>query len=558
MIGMYIGLLLALGVCVLLIAITHKAQKGMNYSSYQSMVKYGIETQLFQDKHDLHRFGIAQLLARRWGRMSAFGMSCNVMALIGSASLLFGPAIHTGGLSIAGYGLPIIGLFSLCVSVCLAELSSAIPTSGHIYHAAGKLGGRKWGVRAGWFHAVGHLALLALYIGGCAYIADTIASAMIGYKSSAISFWGFIIIIVSTQAAMNHWGTMVLGWISKCAVWVQLFIAVSILAGLVWFFWPGGYSPVLLYHFQNFNFDGNVQINSYILGCLLLLKLFIGMDGASLGAEETIEPRIRVPWAIFLSTAYTFVIGYVLLLFMGLVTGLTGGSEQAISYARSIMGLDGIELFVQTAMAGWGGSSIIALMIVISLWVSGQHSMFVCSRALFSLARDESMPFSNRLAKVCVRRQQPIHGGWFSGLLSICIIIVVLVIRDGGLILPLLSIAIITLHISYAIPIGLRLKERWDAKYISKYGANVSEHLWTDAPWRLGTWSMPIHGIAFLWLIGSAILTAIFVDLIGVISVAILLLAMTTMDMGYSRERKLTSHKSLAHVPNKRTDKKAH
>jgi len=54
-----------------------------------------------------------------------------------------------------GIGWPLASLFALIVAIALAQVASAYPTAGGIYHWASILGGRGWGWAAAWFNLLG-------------------------------------------------------------------------------------------------------------------------------------------------------------------------------------------------------------------------------------------------------------------------------------------------------------------------------------------------------------------------------------------------------------------
>lgn len=535
MLAVCIGFLLCGVVCSFIVALAVNAQKGLRAASYQSMIRYGKDIQEWQDKRDLQqRFGLSQLLGRRGGGLSALGLSSGTMALIGGSALLFGPALQHGGLSIIGYGLPILGLFYLCVSACIAEMSSAYPVAGSFYYASFELGGRRWGLRAGWFHAAGHLAVYAVMLGGFAYIMDSAAASVWGDDVAGIRFWGIAAATALSHAVVHHWGAVWLKWVYAAGFWLQLIIILAVLTGLVWLFWPGHYSPELLYELQTFDLTGNVSGGSFWIGLLLLMKLFLGMDGASQGAEETIEPRIRVPWGIFLSTAYTFLSGVVLLTFMSLTISSLGGNGGISESVGWHAGLAGFETFMKSARAAFGGSPIIVLLILVSIWGSGLHSMSVCSRALFGLAREGALPLAGRIGKVSARAQAPLVGGWLCAAAAVLLLIAAQLIRPNESMLPLLAFAVVALHAAYAIPIGLRFVRF--APLMKKSQAHIRlddsvEQRWSSAPWQLGKWSLPAHAAAFLWLVATAVLAALLLDPSAAIGAAVLLLAVTALEI---------------------------
>ncbi|MGO4697045.1 amino acid permease [Paenibacillus sp. 2TAB26] len=511
MILLLAGLLLFAIVIAVIMAIAFKAQQSISLSKHQNLIGYGLQAQLLQDKHDLHRYGLAQQLRRRFGGLSSFGLSFNVLGLIGSAAFLFGPAIGEGGPSVIGFGLPIIALFALILSASLAELSSVTPTAGGIYHTASSLGGRSWGVRAGWLQASGHLAMLALLNCACAALLDGFMSARIGYQTSDLTFWCVVAGLTASQCAVNHFGNRMLSKLQAGGVILQIFIALFIIAGLAWLAWPGSYSPVLMYQFQNAEWNGTVQAGSFVSGTLLLLKLFIGMEGSSQGSEETIDPRVRAPWSIFLSTAYTFVIGFVLLSFMLISIPLSNGPSW-------------LGTFLQTAAAGWGGTSMIIIFVILSLWSSGLQTMTVCSRIVYSLARDGAMPLSQRWSNVSERHQTPIPAVWLCAVISLTILLIAFFSYRDDTIIFLLTAAIICLNLSYAIPIAWKIKQ-------GKIHAQLHA-----SPWHLGSWSIPIHVVSIAWLLLTTILAAIFIDYRGSIAAFVILTLISFMELRYRQK----------------------
>lgn len=511
MIAAYIGLLLAAAVCAFVIGLAYKANNGYRTSRYQSLMRYGKDTQSMQDRQDLYRYGLTQPLRRDRSGWQTAGLSFGTMALIGSSALWFGPAIGQGGLSVIGFGLPIMAFFYICVSSSLAEIASAMPTAGSLSHASIVLGGAKWGRRAGWFHLAGHIAMLALFIGGCAYLADGVSSWQFGYTPTSFSFMCWAVAIALTQAACHHYKSIWLGRLQGAGIALQLLVIVIVLGGLVWMLWPDSYSAAALYQFDTVSFTEHVSPESYVVGLLLLMKLFLGMDGAASGAEETIEPRVHVPWAIYLSTAYTYVVGLIMLTVVSLAVGASLGTGAMWEGFQAAVGVQGMEMFLRIAMDSWGGSLIVAILIIASLWGSGLQSMSVCSRVMFSLARDQAIPFSRWIGRVTVNQRITPHSGWAGAAAALLLLGAALQFRVNDAFIGLLAVTIVFLHIAYAIPIGLRLLPLTKRKR-SQYGRSRGEKegIWQDAPWHLGEWSYFVNAVAFCWLILCGIAAVVF------------------------------------------------
>lgn len=519
------GMLLASAVCVFGLLVARKAQLGLQQSRYQSLLSYGKETQAAHDKSELHRFGLPQLLRRTGGGMSAAGMSLNAMGLAGAAAILFGPALAAGGPTVISVGLPIIALLSLCVSASIAQLASSVPTAGGVYHAAYQLGGRRWGIRAGWLQVAGYATRLALLIGGFAYMADSLLASRLGYESTALTFGAIAIIGALSQAAICHLGSGFAHQIQAGGVWLQLFVVCAMLAGLVWLFWPGDYSPIVMYQWLDSGLEQPVQPLPFVLGALLLAGLFTGMDGAAHGAEEIVEPRVRVPWAIYLSTAYTYVGLFVLFFFMSIVLLPSGGLKLPSSI---LFGSEQIGTYMQYAYAALGGSYLLPVVVVLALWHNGQQTMAACSRAVFSLARDEALPFHRRLSSISFRRKLPLSAIWSTAAAALLLLAGAGYLLEDGVFLPLISAAIVNLHLASAIPIALSWMAERNERRTYKKGRRVPSYTgeaWP--PWHVGAWSYPIRSVATVWLVLSAILTIGIVNPFGGVTAAAVLLGVT-------------------------------
>src|SRR5207247_7303851 len=119
------------------------------------------------DKEVLHRFGYAQLL-RDMGGFSSFAISFSIISILTGAVTLYAVGLNAGGPVVMGIGWPLVTLFVLFVAAGLAELASAIPTSGALYHWASFLGGPTLGWMTACLNVIGWIAAMAGIDYGCA------------------------------------------------------------------------------------------------------------------------------------------------------------------------------------------------------------------------------------------------------------------------------------------------------------------------------------------------------------------------------------------------------
>ncbi len=98
------------------------------------------------DAADLARFGYAQELIRGMGGFSNFAVSFSIISILTGVATLYGYGLEMGGPLEMTLGWPIATLFTLAIAASMAELCSAYPTSGGVYHWAADLGGLGMGM----------------------------------------------------------------------------------------------------------------------------------------------------------------------------------------------------------------------------------------------------------------------------------------------------------------------------------------------------------------------------------------------------------------------------
>src|SRR5438552_17091762 len=95
------------------------------------------------------------------GGFSNSAISFSIISILTGAVTLFGYGLEMGGPLEMTLGWPLATVFTLSVAASMAELCSAYPTSGALYHWAADLGGPVWGWLVAWLNVSGLIAALA-------------------------------------------------------------------------------------------------------------------------------------------------------------------------------------------------------------------------------------------------------------------------------------------------------------------------------------------------------------------------------------------------------------
>src|SRR5258708_3010360 len=98
-----------------------------------------------RDAEQLRKLGSAQQLLRDMGGFANFALSFSIISMLTGGVTLYGQGLRFGGPVQMFLGWPLVTLLTLAIAASLAELASAYPTAGALYHWSSHLGGRAAG-----------------------------------------------------------------------------------------------------------------------------------------------------------------------------------------------------------------------------------------------------------------------------------------------------------------------------------------------------------------------------------------------------------------------------
>src|SRR5258706_11043922 len=149
-----------------------------------------------EDVKLLHTMGYAQELLRRMSGFSNFAISFSIICILagGITSLQLG--ISAVGGAAAGVVWPVGVIFALLVTLCMAQIASAFPTAGGLYHWSSILGGRGWGWATAWFNLLGLIFVTAsVEYGVYILFSQLILNGVFGIDISGFPSWYAIIAV---------------------------------------------------------------------------------------------------------------------------------------------------------------------------------------------------------------------------------------------------------------------------------------------------------------------------------------------------------------------------
>jgi amino acid transporter len=426
------------------------------------------------DAQDLSRFGYAQELLRSMGGFSNFAISFSIISILTGAGTLYGYGLEMAGPLEMTVGWPLVTLFTLTIAASMAELCSAYPTSGGMYHWAAALGGPALAWFCAWLNIVGLVAEQA----GINYSCAQFILPFLGLPVSPRNVFLMFAFTLVVHGLLNQYGIRLVALLNDLSVTVHI-LGVAAIVIAVFFLAPR--QPVQ-FLFSAVNSNGRSSyVWAFLLGLLLAQWTYTGFDASAHMTEETTDPRRKAPWGIVLSVAVSGVVGYALVIALTLaIRSIPGVLSAKDASGNSVPGAIAV---LQQALGAKFGNAMGAL-VSIAMWFCGLACVTSASRALFSLARDHGTPFSGFFRRVNRKRGTPGPAIWAIVAASIA------AMAWSGAIPVVTSLSVVALYLAYIIPIVLAARARAS-------GSN-----WPSmAVWTLGRWGMAVNVVAIIYTV---------------------------------------------------------
>ncbi len=448
---------------------------------------------LTEDKKVLHGMGYAQELQRSMSRFSNFAISFSIICILSGGINSFAQATSSIGGAGAGIGWIVGCLVSGMFALAMAQIASAYPTAGGLYHWASILGNRFWGWLTAWLNLLGLITVLgAINIGTAFFFAGTFGPS-IGFDGGTPGqIVGFVAVITIAQALLNHFGIKLTTMLTDISGYIILATtAVLILACLF-------LAPALdfsrLWTFTNYSGEagGNVFPQSDSMFYLFLLSLLLpvytitGYDASAHTSEETVDAAMSVPKGMVSSVIWSSLAGWVMLSAITLaIPDLAAGAKQ------------GWAVFFETMNAilpGWL-KTLIYLGILITQFLCGLATVTSASRMLFAFSRDGGMPMGSvALSTVSKTYRTPVNAIWTATALCIVYVFLAQFLSVGGtnIYTIVVNSTLVFLFLSFVIPIALGMVAFGTAKWPK------------PGPWDLGAGLFKL--VCLLSIIGMAVI----------------------------------------------------
>lgn len=397
-----------------------------------------------EDLKVLHSMGYAQELARNMKGFQNFAISFSIICILSGGINSLGQGI--GGVGGAAIGIGwILGCgVSFIFALGMAQIGSAYPTAGGLYHWSSTLGGRGYGWLTAWLNLIGLVTVLgAINVGTYNFFIGAFGPSL-GLTASFGLQAAFVIGITVIQSIVNHVGIRATAKLTDISGYLIFAVAVGLTVALL------AYAPSWefsrLWTFKNYSgpAGGDVwpatesMLFLFGLGLLLPIYTITGFDASAHTAEETKDASRAVPKGIINSVVWSALFGWVML--SAFVLAIPDMDKAAASGW-------GVFFFTLDAVLPVALKQVLYVLIFVCQFICGLATVTSASRMIFAFARDGGLPASNVLKRVHPGFRTPVAAIWTAALISIAFTLYTPAYAT------IVSVTVIFIFISYGLPV---------------------------------------------------------------------------------------------------------
>jgi urea carboxylase system permease len=439
----------------------------------------------------MEHFGYKESLDRGIGKFGSFAAGVSYISILTGTFQLFYFGFGTAGPAYL-WSWPMVLIGQLAVALCFMELAAKYPVAGSVYNWSKQLGSRVVAWSAGWLMLTASIVTLSAVVLALQLNLPRLWSGfqIVGDGTGAYDFatnaviLGTALILFTT--AVNAIGVRLMTMINSAGVFIELIAACLIAIILAFharrgpgvFFSTGGYGA---------GTHGG-YLGAFLMASLASGYVMYGFDTASSLGEETVEPRRTAPRAILRAILASFVIGGAILAFA--VMSAPDLKDPQIGSSGG-----GLQYIVEQVMWGpLGKVFLVCIAIAVTVCSLAVHTAAI--RLTFAMARDNALPFGEKLARVNPDTQTPITPAVVIGVIAALILVVN--IGQPKIFTVLTSIAVIMIYLAYlmvTVPLLMkRLQGHWPPADLAAGGY-----------FTMGRWGLLINVVAVLWGAGMAL-----------------------------------------------------
>ena len=428
-----------------------------------------------EDVKVLHGMGYAQELSRSMSKFSNFAISFSIICILSGGINSFTQAISSVGGAGAGIGWIVGCLVSAMFALSMAQIASAFPTAGGLYHWGSILGNRFIGWLTAWLNLLGLITVLGAINIGTAYFFQGAFGGLFGtagadgavtpWPSSDMEIVIFVAIITVIQAIFNHIGIKATTFLTDISGYI-IFVTTAVLV-LACLYYAPAIDISRLWTFTNYSgpAGGGIFPQSDNMGYLFLLCLLLpvytitGYDASAHTSEETKNAATSVPNGIVKAVIWSSLVGWVMIcaIMLAIPDMAAGASQGGLVFFKTM-----------EAIMPSGLRTVLYVGILITQLLCGLATVTSASRMLFAFSRDDGMPVGSKaLATVSPKYRTPVNAIWTATALCILYVLLAMSIKvaETSIYFIVVNSTLVFLFLSFTLPLVAGLFAYGTAKW---------------------------------------------------------------------------------------------
>lgn len=416
-----------------------------------------------EDLKVLHSMGYAQELERSMSAFSNFAISFSIICILsGGINSLAQATAGTGGGAI-GIGWILGCVISGVFGVAMAQIGSAYPTAGGLYHWGSILGNRFTGWLTAWLNLLGLVTVLgAINVGTWNFFAGAFGFDATNVTNQMV----FLVVITGLQALINHFGIRLTAMLTDFSGYLIFGAAIALTIGCL--VAADTWDISRLWTFTNYSGQpaeapvwpqSDSLFNVFLLGLLLPIYTITGYDASAHTSEETKRAAHSVPRGIVSSIIWSSLAGWIMLCaFVLMIPDMDEAAKQGW----------GVFFWAINSEMAPAFATALFVAIFIAQWLCGLATVTSVSRMIFAFSRDGGLPGSSALASVSKKHRTPVAAIWTGAILAVLFVwgASSISIAGSSAYAIVVSCTVIFIFLSFTVPIALGLfahgTPKWD------------------------------------------------------------------------------------------------
>ncbi|RDW90710.1 amino acid permease [Aspergillus mulundensis] len=405
------------------------------------------------DERVITALGYKQEFKREFSLWTTFCVSFAVLGLLPSFASTMTYGMGYAGTAGMVWGWIIAMIFIQCVAMSMAELCSAMPTSGGLYYAAAVLAPPGYGPFAawitGWSNWIGQITAAPSV--DYALAAMILAAGSIQNPEYTPTQWQTYLLTTLIMIVHSAISSMPTKWVAVFNSWGSTFNMLALVAVIIAI--PAGTTNSPKFTPSKEVWGNITNMTDYPDGVAVLMTFVAviwtmsGYDSPFHLSEECSNANIASPRAIVITSGVGGLMGW----FLQLVVAYTVLDIDAV--LNSDLGQPWASYLFQV-MSRKGALAILALTIICGFSM-GQGCMVAASRVTYAYARDDCFPFSRFWKRINNTTQTPVNAVVLNSILGI--LMCLLLFAGDVAIGALFSIGAIAQFVAFTIPITIRV-----------------------------------------------------------------------------------------------------